>query len=256
MAADDPSPSVNLLEAGRFATTHWSVVLAAGRHASPDSQMALAALCRTYWYPLYAYVRRQGRNAEDARDLTQEFFATLLEKDYLRAADSQRGRFRSFLLTAFKHFLSKERERANAQKRGGGRQSLSIDFQAGEYQYHQEPAHDITPEKIYERRWAVTLLQEVLQRLQDEFAGAGKQSLFERLKDFLTGEKATTTYRQIADELGTTEGALKVAVHRLRQRYRELLRAEIAQTVTGPEEVEDELRQLFAAVRSQNRRTV
>jgi RNA polymerase sigma-70 factor (ECF subfamily) len=256
MSADDLNRSANLLEAERFATTHWSLVLAAGQRASPESQQALATLCQTYWYPLYAFVRRQGHNAEDARDLTQEFFATLLEKDYLRIADSRRGRFRSFLLAAVKHFLSKQRERANTQKRGGGRQSLPLDFQTGESRYHQEPAHDITPESIYERRWALTLLHQVLQRLQEEFIQAGKQPLFERLKEFLTGDKSRGTYRQVAGELGLTEGAVKVAVHRLRQRYRELLRAEIAQTVTAPEEVDDELRQLFAAVRSQNRKTL
>jgi RNA polymerase sigma factor (sigma-70 family) len=255
MSADDSSRAANVLEA-RFATTHWSVVLAAGQRASPDSEQALATLCQTYWYPLYAFVRRQGYSVEDARDLTQEFFATLLEKDYLRAADSQRGRFRSFLLAAFKHFLSHERERAYAQKRGGRRQSWPLDFQAGESQYHHEPTHDITPESIYERRWALTLLNQVLQRLQEEFVQAGKQPLFDRLKPFLTGDRSGGTYGEAADGLGMTEGAVKVAVHRLRQRYRELLRAEITQTVTAPEEVDDELRQLFAAVRSQNRKTL
>jgi RNA polymerase sigma-70 factor (ECF subfamily) len=214
MAADDLKLSSDLREAARFATTHWSMVLAAGRGDAPDSREALATLCQTYWYPLYAFVRRQGYHAEDARDLTQEFFATLLEKDFLRVADSQRGRFRSFLLTACKHFLSKERDRANTQKRGGGHAPLPLDFHAGESRYHREPGHTVTPETIYERRWALTLLDRVLNALRDEFVQSGKQALFDRLKEFLTSAKDAGTYRQAGDELGMTEGAVKVAVQR------------------------------------------
>jgi RNA polymerase sigma-70 factor (ECF subfamily) len=251
MPADDP----NLLSfpqgAGHFATTHWSVVLAAGQGASPDSRKALASLCETYWYPLYAFVRRQGYSADDAQDVTQDFFATLLEKQYLRVADSERGKFRSFLLTAFKHFLSKERAKAHAEKRGGGRKSLSLDFRNGESRYDREPAHAVTAETLYERRWALTLLDQVLGRLEAEYTGTGKQELFGRLKEFLIGERGARTYAQVAADLGVSEGAVKVAVHRLRQRYRELIRAEIAQTLADPNEVEDELQQLFAAVRFQ-----
>jgi RNA polymerase sigma-70 factor (ECF subfamily) len=234
----------------RFATTRWSVVAAAGQGSSPEAQEALATLCRTYWYPLYTYARRQLPSAEDAQDQTQEFFARVLEKDYLQAADPQRGKFRSFLLTAFKRFLAKERDRAHAQKRGGGRPVLSLDFQAGETRYQFEPADPATPESVYERRWALTLLEQTLARLRQELAGAGKQQLFEALKGTLTGEDAAGPYAAIAAELGLSEQAVKVAVHRLRRRYAELLRAEIAQTVADPEDVEGELRDLFAAVRA------
>jgi RNA polymerase sigma-70 factor (ECF subfamily) len=234
----------------RFATTRWSLVVAAGQGDSPDARAALATLCQTYWYPLYAYVRRHGHGAEEAQDLTQEFFARLLEKDYLHDADRQRGKFRSFLLTAFKHFLSKERDRANALKRGGGRQPLSLDLPAGEQRYRLEPTDEATPETIYERRWALTLLDQVLARLRDEFLAAGKGVFFERLKVYLAGEKGPEPYARLAAEFDLTEGALKVAVHRMRRRYRELLRAEIAQTVDNPEEVEEELRHLFQAIRS------
>jgi RNA polymerase sigma-70 factor (ECF subfamily) len=232
-----------------FATTRWSLVLAAGRGDAPEAQAALAALCEVYWYPLYAYVRRSGHPADEARDLTQEFFARLLEKHYLRAADSERGRFRSFLLTAFKRFLAKERHRARALKRGGGRRMLSLDFEQGESRFRLEPATDITAETIYERRWALTLLDRVMDRLRDDFERAGKRDDFDRLKVFLTGEAAAPNYREAAAELGTTEGAVKVAVHRLRRRFRDVVLAEIAQTVTAPEDVDEELRYLFEAIR-------
>jgi RNA polymerase sigma-70 factor (ECF subfamily) len=207
-------------------------------------------LCQLYWYPLYAYARRHVPNAHDAQDLTQSFFAQLLEKDYLRAADPRRGKFRSFLLTAFKHFLSKERERANARKRGGGRLPVSLDFQAGERRYQLEPVDHATPEMAFERRWALTVLEQTLARLRQELTRAGKENLFERLKGVLAGEGLDESYAQIADELGTSEQAVKVAVYRLRRRYQELLRAEIAQTVASPEEIDEELRDLFAAVRA------
>jgi RNA polymerase sigma-70 factor (ECF subfamily) len=234
---------------GGFVTTRWTVVLAAGRGGTQESQEALASLCGAYWYPLYAFVRRLGRRPEEAQDLTQAFFARLLEKNYLRAADPGRGRFRSFLLAAFKHFLSKERERTRAQKRGGGRKHLPLDFEAGERRYSLEPAHELTAERLYEQRWALTVLDQVLARLRGEFSHGGKADLFERLKGYLTGEGAVRPYREAAAELGTTEAAFKMAVHRLRQRFREALLAEIAQTVAGPEEVDEELRHLFAAVR-------
>jgi RNA polymerase sigma-70 factor (ECF subfamily) len=245
-----PEPPHRSAGSARFATTHWSVVLAAGRPGTPDAQEALATLCQTYWYPLYVFIRRQGHNAEDAQDLTQEFFARLLEKDYLRLADANRGKFRSFLLAACKHFLAKERDRACALKRGGGRPPLPLDFQAGETRYCLEPAHDWTADRIFERRWTLTLLDQVLSQLQDEYVQAGKGRVFDRLKGYLTGEKGGPPYAQVAAELDLTEGAVKVAVHRLRQRYRELLRAAIGHTVADSADIEDELHQLFLAVRS------
>jgi RNA polymerase sigma factor (sigma-70 family) len=239
--------------AGRFATTHWSLVLNAGHRGSTGSRRCLAALCESYWFPLYAFVRREGYSPPDAQDLTQEFFARLLEKKYLAVADPQRGRFRSFLLATLKHFLGHQRDRAKAQKRGGRRTTVSLDFQSAENRYNLEPAHELTPERLFERRWALALLERVLKGLRDEHAAAGKLDLFERLKEFLTGAGGSQPYQQIADELAMTEGAVKVAVHRLRRRYRELLEEEIAQTVAGPEEIEDERRALLAAVRSGNR---
>jgi RNA polymerase sigma-70 factor (ECF subfamily) len=225
-------------------------VLAAGRGDAPEARSALAALCQIYWYPLYAYVRRAGRPADEARDLTQEFFARLLEKRYLRAADSERGRFRSFLLTAFKRFLTKERQRATALKRGGGCGMLSLDFDQGERRFRLEPSTDVTAEVVYECQWALAMLDQVMARLRDVFERAGKREDFDRLKVFLTGEAAAPSYREVAAATGTTEGAVKVAVHRLRHRFRDLVLAEITQTVTVPEDAEDELRHLFEAIRS------
>jgi RNA polymerase sigma-70 factor (ECF subfamily) len=236
--------------AGRFATTQWSLVLAARDQAAPWAREALAALCRAYWYPLYAFVRRQGYGADQAQDLTQEFFARLLEKDFLQVVDREKGKFRSFLLAACKHFLANERDRANARKRGGGRTCLPLDFGAAEGRYGLEPAHALTPEKLFARRWALTLLDQVLAQLREEFLRAGKGPLFERLKVFLAGEKGTPSYDQVARELGSTEGAVRVSVHRLRKRYRELLCAEIARTVHDPGQIGDEIRDLFTALGS------
>jgi RNA polymerase sigma-70 factor (ECF subfamily) len=250
MAATDQSDHPGSPAPWRFASTRWSLVAAAGQGASPEAQEALATLCQVYWYPLYAYARRRLASVEDAQDLTQEFFAQLLEKDYLQAADPNRGKFRSFLLTAFKHFLSKERDRANAQKRGGGRRILPLDFQVGESRFHLEPTNRATPDSLYERRWALTLLEQALNRLRQEFAGSGKQQLFESLKGTLTGDSSAEPYSQIAEKLSMSEQAVKVAVHRMRQRYKELLRGEIAQTVATDEEIDDELRDLFNAVRA------
>jgi len=231
-----------------FVTTHWSVVLTAGRRDTARARDALARLCQTYWHPLYAYVRRVGHSPHDAQDLTQEFFARLLEKNFLAGADESRGRFRSFLLASLKHFLANEWHKAQAQKRGGGQIPLSIDFDAAETAVHFEPADTTTADKIYERRWALTLLDCVLRRLREEFVRDGKEKLFEQLKPTLTEASRSVPYAEIARRLDTTEGAVKVAVHRLRQRYREVLRAEIADTVASPGEVEDELRNLFAAL--------
>ena len=236
--------------ARHFATTRWSLVLAAGNPSSPQSAAALAALCETYWYPLYAYVRRRGHDADDAQDLTQTFFARLLEKNDLAAARRERGKFRSFLLTSLKHFLANEWDRERAQKRGGGRPSLSIDFGTAEDRYRREPSHELTAEKVFERRWALVLLENVLARLHEESVQAGKSGIFDRLKVFLTGEQPAVSSGQLAAELEMTEGALKLAVHRLRRRYRELLRAEIAQTVADSKEIDQEIRDLFAAISS------
>jgi RNA polymerase sigma-70 factor (ECF subfamily) len=232
----------------RFQTTHWSLIAAAVSEPSEQTRAALADLCGIYWYPIYAYIRRHGRSAEDARDLTQEFFTTLLEKGYLADADRERGRFRAFLLTAVARFVGKERDKAAALKRGGGRLPLSLDFESGERRYQFEPVDDWTPERIFARRWALTLLDRTLAGLRQEHQQAGKLSLFEALKVFLTGE-AGPPLRQVAERLDMTEGAVKVAIHRLREKYRDALRAEIAQTVATPEDVDGELALLLAALR-------
>ena len=221
--------------------------MAAKDRGSPQAQDALASLCASYWYPLYAFIRRQDFSADQSQDLTQEFFARLLEKDFLAAVDREQGKFRSFLLAACKHFLANERDRERAQKRGGGRQLLSLDFDAADERYRREPAHGHTPERLFERRWALTLLDQVLARLRQESVERGQEKLFDRLKVFLTGE-AGPAYRQVAKELGLSEGAVKVAVHRLRGRYRELLREEIGRTVVTAAEIDDEIRDLFAAL--------
>jgi RNA polymerase sigma-70 factor (ECF subfamily) len=236
--------------ARQFASTRWSLVVAAAQRDAPESEAALGSLCELYWYPLYAYARRRLPAIEDAQDLTQEFFVRLQERDYLLQADRQRGRFRSFLLAAFKHFLANERERANARKRGGGRKPLPLDFQNGESRFQREPSHEATAEALYERGWALTLLQGALGRLREEQTRAGKAHVFECLKETLTGEDTSRPYTELAIELGISTDAIKVTVHRLRRRYGELLRAEIAETVTSAEEIEDELRDLFAAVRA------
>jgi RNA polymerase sigma factor (sigma-70 family) len=235
MSVSDPSDFAVPGAARQFASTRWSLVVAAAQRELPESREALASLCRLYWYPLYAYARRHLSRAEDAQDLTQEFFARLLERDYLRQADRQRGRFRSFLLTAFKHFLANEHERANAQKRGGGRKLLPLDFDSGERRYQREPSHEATGEALYERGWALALLEQALARLREELTAAGKGRLFECLRETLTGADAPRPYAEIAAELGMSAEAIKVTVHRLRRRYAELVRAEIAQTVTTPE---------------------
>lgn len=232
----------------RFATTRWSIVLAASHRKTSESDSALETLCQSYWYPLYAYVRRQGYQPAEAQDAVQEFFAKVLEKEYLAAADQQRGRFRSFLLTVFKRFLSNEKKRDDAQKRGGSLYVLSLDFEAGERRLQMEPACDWTPEKVYERRWALTLLDEVLCRLDADYEAKGKSRLFEQLKVFLTDVSGTPPYAEIAESLDMTEGAVKVAVHRLREQYRAMLRQEVANTVAEENDVDDELNCLLAAL--------
>ncbi len=231
-----------------FVNTHWSLVLAAGRKDSTEAQRALASLCQTYWYPLYAYARRRGYGPEDARDLTQEFFARLLQQHWLGQADRQRGRFRTFLLTAMSHFLANEWDKARAQKRGGSIELVPLQLDTAETRYGKEPADPSTPEQAFERRWAVALLDQVLQRLQEEWVGEGKAGLFEQLKPCLLGDREAQPYAELARQIGISEGALKVTVHRLRQRYRQLLRSEIANTVARPAEVEEEMHHLFAVL--------
>ena len=231
-----------------FVTTHWSVVLAAGHSSVPGAQEALETLCRAYWYPLYVYVRRQGQSPHDAQDLTQEFFARLLEKKYLRLADPDRGRFRAFLLKSLKHFLVNEWEKARTQKRGGGQCVIPLDADIAESRYAAEPARALTLDQVYEKRWAVTLIEAVLARLRESYAVACQLQVFETLKGFIWGDQTTLSYAELALQLGLTEGAVKVAVHRLRGRYRELLRAEIAKTVATPGEVDEELQHLIAVL--------
>jgi len=233
----------------RFASTRWSLVAQAAGTDPALAHQALTTLCQIYWYPIYAYARHQVPRADDAQDMTQAFFAQLLEKDYIGAADRTRGRFRSFLRTAFDHFLSKERERAGAQKRGGGRPLFPLDFESGEHRFSREPADHATPERLFERRWALTLLEQALARLRDELTDAGKEHVFENLKNVLAADGHAEPYAAIAQRLGMTEQAVRVAVHRLRRRYAELLRAEIALTVSSDDEIEDELQSLFKAVR-------
>src|SRR6266536_6469778 len=230
----------------QFATTHWSVVLAAGERDLPQAAEALEKLCRTYWYPLYVFVRRQGNNPEDAQDLTQEFSSRLLEKNYLAKADRDRGKFRTFLLGSMKNFLVNEWKRAGRLKRGGGAEFVSIDANVAEDRYATEPANESNPDAAYEQRWAVTLIEQVLTALRQEFNAAGKARLFEELKGFIWGDKSADSYAEIAGPLKLTEGTVKVTVHRLRQRFRELLRAEVAHTVARPEDIDGELRHLIS----------
>ena len=248
MSPADEDQGLSSRGARRFATTRWSMVLAAGQRDQPDSKRALAELCETYWFPLYAHVRRRGYGADEAQDLTQAFFAGLLEKDSLRVADPRRGKFRSFLLASLKHFLGNQWRDARAKKRGGRQVPISLDLGAGETRYGLEPSHELTAEKIYERHWAMTMLQRVLSKLRDEFSARGKLELFEHLKTHLVMRKSNVPYRELASALEMTEGAVKVAIHRLRRRCRDLLREEIAQTVAEPEDIDEELRDLFAAI--------
>jgi len=230
---------------GCFEQTRWSVVVAAGGD-STNARKALAHFCETYWYPLYAFVRREGRGADDAQDLTQEFFARLLEKNWLAGVDRAKGKFRSFLLAAMRHFLANEWDRANRLKRGGGKTILSLDAESAETRYALEPADPMTAERIFERRWALTLLEGVLARLRNEFAAAGRGRLFEEFKPALTGEKVP--YAEIAARLNLNEAAVRVAVHRLRVRYRELLRTEIGETVATDDDIDAEVQHLFAVL--------
>ena len=233
-----------------FATTHWSLVLAAGRNSSAGGRAALEKLCRIYWYPLYSFVRLSGSAPADAQDLTQGFFLQLLKSNFLDAVAPRKGKFRSFLLASLKHYLSNERDRARALKRGGGIAPISIDEQDAESRYRLEPVDRMTPDKLYERRWALTVLEQALVRLQSEYAASGRGAVFEKLKGELTADAERAPHAGIARELDTTPGAVKVAAHRLRQRFGEVLRAEIAETVARPEDIEEEIQHLFDALGS------
>ena len=230
-----------------FATTHWTVVLAAGKRHTPQSDGALEELCRTYWFPLYAYVRRRGHTKEDAEDLVQEFFARFLEKNYLAGLSAERGRFRAFLLAALKHFLANEWDKSQAQKRGGGAAHLSLDWQTADTKFQVAATNEPSPDKAFDREWALALLAKVIERLQQECAADGKTKLFEQLKIFLTTGKGALSHADAAKKLGMDETAVRVAVHRLRKRYRQLLRDEISQTLADESQVDEEMRALFGA---------
>jgi DNA-directed RNA polymerase specialized sigma24 family protein len=246
---NEENPSAEANTGGRvFATTHWTAVLEAGRGDSPQAHAALEELCRTYWYPLYAYVRRRGYSLEDAEDLTQGFFARLLEKNFLEGITSDKGKFRAFLLVALKRYLANEWDRAGRQKRGGGATPLSLDLHDGETRYQINPADNLSPDKLYDRAWAVVLLERVITRLRDENAVEGKTSQFEQLKPCLMTGSGQMPYAQAAAALNMNEGAVRVAVHRMRRRYRELLREEIAQTLANAAQADEEMQSLFAAL--------
>ncbi|HOW66695.1 MAG TPA: sigma-70 family RNA polymerase sigma factor [Candidatus Paceibacterota bacterium] len=239
---EDETPS------GVFATTHWNVVLAVGHTADVQASAALEKLCRTYWYPLYAFVRRQGHSPHDTEDLLQGFFARFLEKHYLGDVNPAKGRFRSFLLAAMKHYLANEWDKAKAVKRGGRIDFLSLEGEAAESRYYEEPVSELTPEKLYEQRWAYELLERVMERLQSEFVASGQGPLFEALKDSLLGERQGVSYADVAVLQGLSEEAVKKRVQRMRKQYQRLLREEIAHTVARPEDVDEEIRYLFSVV--------
>lgn len=240
---NDPSGASGVLN---FATTHWTVVLAAGQQTSPQASAALEKLCRTYWYPLYVFARRKGYRPEEAKDLTQEFFSRLLAKNYLKDVQRERGKFRSFLLASMKHFLSNQRVRANRLKRGGLNRFISIDDAEAENCYQLEVQFTAeSPDVYFQRRWAITVLEQALQRLREDYLQMGKSELFERLKVFLSKLPSEGEYECVAEELDMKPGTFSVAVYRFRQRYGSLVREEIAHTVTHPSEIDEEMRHLF-----------
>jgi RNA polymerase sigma factor (sigma-70 family) len=233
----------------KFQTTSWSLVLTAAHDPVVDSRAALARLCETYWNPVFAFIRRSGYDRDQAQDLTQGFFALLVEKNFLEVADPQRGRFRSFLLTAVKRFLANERDRVHALKRGGGEVHVPIDAHA-EASYAHVGAEIDTPESLFERRWALSLLEHAMAKLRAEFAAAGREKQFETLVPFLNRESMGTRYEEIATQMGVSAGALRTLVHRMRRRYREFVRAEIAETVASPEDIDEEIRFLMSVLSS------
>jgi RNA polymerase sigma-70 factor (ECF subfamily) len=248
MAASDDERRASRPIGTRFETTRWSIVLTARGSEQPRAREALATLCGMYWFPLYAFIRRRGAPPEEAEDRTQAFFVHLLEKEALRHVDPSKGRFRSFLLASLRNFLSDERAKTTAKKRGGGAVPISLDAETAENRYALEPAHDVTPERLFERQWALTVIEQALARLRERYADRGKGELFDELKVFLYGEKRPVPYDEVARRLDLTGLAVKVAVHRLRKRFRDALREEIAQTVDGEESIDDELRALYAAL--------
>jgi RNA polymerase sigma factor (sigma-70 family) len=244
-----PSDSASINQGPVFATTHWSVVLAAGQSGSEAQAAALEKLCRAYWYPLYAYVRRRGHGPDDAQDLTQEFFLKLIEKNWLGRVSSEGAKFRSYMLTMVKGFLANAHDRAQAAKRGGGQIIVPLDVDEAEQRFSHEPATTETPEHVFERRWALAVLDEALKRLRTAAEVSGKRDQFQRLHPFLSREPEQGEYDRMAMELGMSAGAVGVAVHRLRQKYREALRETVADTLTDPSKVDEELRHVFAALR-------
>ena len=242
----NPPPSAWPPQQAAFVTTHWSVVLAARTGESQQADQALEKLCRTYWPPLYAYIRRDGHNPPEAQDLTQEFFARLLAREYLQKLHHQEGKFRSFLLAYVKNFLLEQGRRGRAQKRGGGCEFISLNQPIGEEGYLLEPVDELTPIEVFDRRWAQGILRTALDRLRQEYATRGQAALFDVLQDYQPREPGGRSYAQLGEDLGMTEAAVKGAVHQMRQRHGELLREEIAQTVTRPEEINEELRHFRA----------
>ena len=234
---------------GKVATTQWSQVLTARDGSDTEARAALESLCQTYWQPLYAYIRHQGSSPDEARDLTQGFFAEFLEKDFLADVDPDKGRFRSFLLASLRNFLSHERDRERALKRGGGTMTLSLDVEAGEAGYALRPVEATTPIDVFERRWAMTVLDRAMGRLQQQVDSSESDISFEQLKPYLTSSEPQVPYRETAEAMGASEGAVATAVHRLRKRYGQCLRAEIAETVVDPSQVDAELRHLLSELR-------
>ncbi len=230
---------------GKFRTTQWSLILIAADTSSPEAREALAKLCEKYWPPLYAFVRRLGHQPEDAQDLVQGFFANLIEKNYLQDVNRERGRFRSFLLAALKHYMANEWQRRKAQKRGGGQTLLSLDLQSAEDFYKIEPVDSLTPERIYERRWVMSLLEQTVGILRQDFVRQGKEDLFDVLKPFLTVDEERLSYEELSRRCNMSEGAVKTTVHRLRRQFGELLRKTIANTLSNPGDLDDEIRYLF-----------
>jgi RNA polymerase sigma factor (sigma-70 family) len=234
----------------RFATTRWSLVLTAAGGESSRSRQALGELCEAYWYPLYAFIRRRGHTPEQAADLTQGYLLRVLEKGYLKQVTPEAGKFRSFLFASVQHYLSNQHDRERAVKRGGGRTPLSLDADAAEGRYRIEPADGLTPERLFERRWALEVLQRAMARLREEAVRTGDARRFEKLKTYVTGEDSAPAYREAAAELGMTETAVAVAVHRMRKQFGQRLRNEIAETVADPREIDEEIRHLLAALSS------
>ena len=249
MTGSDQDARVDELRAGQFRTTRWSMVQAAGRGDTQSSANALAELCESYWYPLYTYLRQRGNNASEAADLTQGFFARLLDKSDLAAADREKGRFRAFMLTALKHFVANEVDRERAEKRGGTRTILSLDVEAAEGRFAIEPCDERTPEDVFSRNWAMVTMERAMDRVREDYQRADRMELFDRLSRCMVAAQ-DAPYRQLADELDMNESAFKVAVHRIRKRFRECQRREVAETLSDANEVEEELRDLFEALGS------